>query len=330
MEKKSASAVACPECNGEFLLEDLLDGDEFVTCRSCNRKFRTADILRKSTDEKVAEVYSSAYVDVEKDRTKAYREVEEGKQKLEYERLKYEQSKSKKEFNVQLAKKLSKILIPIVIVLVLIVGLVVWINNYKKYEEESIAAGKIKICYDSSDLEGEDYTYVIERLEGLGFTNIRAVASVKESNFWTKENQVFEILIDNKDSFSKDHYFYPNAEIIIRYYEVETLGAETIEMKEISWPKSEIAKLVPVPQSTYGKIEWENAQGFVVYIGNTTAEQYKSYVDTCWESGFNLECSRGEDYFWADNADGHKLTVRYQENNTMFIRIDAKGYGFNK
>lgn len=106
--------------------------------------------------------------------------------------------------------------------------------------------------------------------------------------------------------------------------------SSTIIMSEIDWPQSSIAQIVPQPESNYGKIEWETYYGFVIYIGNTTQAEYKDYVDLCWDSGFNIDYNRGADYFWADNADGHKLEIRYQEGDIMFIRIDAKGYGFNK
>ena len=97
MEKKSASALKCPECGGEFAASDLLDSDEFVTCLGCGKKFRTADIFQKTTDEKVEEIRARAYVEVEKDRTQAYREVEEGKRKVEFEQIQQEKNKDEKQ-----------------------------------------------------------------------------------------------------------------------------------------------------------------------------------------------------------------------------------------
>lgn len=43
-----------------------------------------------------------------------------------------------------------------------------------------------------------------------------------------------------------------------------------MEMETITWPDSEMAKLLPVPKSTTGKIYSNDEDGFSVYIGNTS------------------------------------------------------------
>lgn len=91
---------------------------------------------------------------------------------------------------------------------------------------------------------------------------------------------------------------------------------------ELRWPKSEIAKLMPVPKSTSGKIEWEASYGFVIYVGETSLDDYNDYVDECIDLGFTEDYQRGDDYFYADNEDGYHVSVKYEGNNTMFVRID--------
>lgn len=93
-------------------------------------------------------------------------------------------------------------------------------------------------------------------------------------------------------------------------------------MSNLTWPKSEIAKLLPVPESAIGNIEWEADYGFVIYVGDTTIDQYKAYVDACFERGFSEDYQRGEDYFHAKNEDGYKVDLDYRGFNTMFVRID--------
>ena len=120
MEKRSASALVCPECGGEFAASDLLDGDSVVTCLNCGKQFSTSEIFHKSTDERVEEIRSKAYTDVEKDRTQAYRDVEEGKRKIEYERMKREfdrEDKQEQEKEVKAFKK-SKFRIVLIISIV--------------------------------------------------------------------------------------------------------------------------------------------------------------------------------------------------------------------
>lgn len=102
---------------------------------------------------------------------------------------------------------------------------------------------------------------------------------------------------------------------------------EPIIMEKLSWPKSEIATLIPVPNSTVGKIDWEDSYGFVIDVGETSVDEYNSYVEDCWEAGFNIDYRKGEDFFWADNTNGYSVSVRYEGDNVMWIRLDAPSEG---
>lgn len=95
-----------------------------------------------------------------------------------------------------------------------------------------------------------------------------------------------------------------------------------MEMSQIQWPSSDVAKLLPVPKSNIGSISWENSGGFVIYIGNTTKAEYNEYVNACSAKGFNVDYSKGDDYYYADNADGYHISLRYEGNNVMWIRAD--------
>lgn len=91
---------------------------------------------------------------------------------------------------------------------------------------------------------------------------------------------------------------------------------------EFSWPDSEIAELLPVPKSTIGRIEWEATYGFVIYVAETPKSEYNTYVDSCKENGFNIDYRAGDDYYYADNEEGYSLSLKYQGDDIMFIRID--------
>ena len=91
---------------------------------------------------------------------------------------------------------------------------------------------------------------------------------------------------------------------------------------ELRWPKSDIAKFMPVPKSTVGKIEWEASYGFVIYVGETTPDDYAAYVDECIDMGFTEDYQRGDEHFYADNKEGYHVSVTYEGNHTMFVRID--------
>lgn len=229
MEKKSASAIVCPECGGDFSAADLLDGDSIVTCLNCNRRFYTSEILRKSSEVEAEEIRSSAYRDVERERiqayreteaekTRAYRDVEEGKRRSESERLKFEYRKMKAQINakeVRLLKKALKIVIPIVAGLLVlsllvfsIVGLV--LHGYNP----NPTAIRLGISYE--DFQGMQYTEASNILEDKGFTNI-----MLQDAGWhllKKSGEVKQVTIDGCDEFYGFSKFLPDDLIIIYYY----------------------------------------------------------------------------------------------------------------
>lgn len=91
---------------------------------------------------------------------------------------------------------------------------------------------------------------------------------------------------------------------------------------KFQWPSSEIAQLLPIPKSNVGEIEWEASYGFVIYVGETSLDDYSEYVNACSEKGFTIDYQKGDDYYYGDNADGYHLSLRYEGDDTMFIRID--------
>lgn len=91
---------------------------------------------------------------------------------------------------------------------------------------------------------------------------------------------------------------------------------------EFKWPSSKIAKLLPIPKSKLGKIEWERASGFVIYIAETSLDDYNAYVDECIKKGFTVKYQKGDDYYYAYDEAGYYLSLKYEGNNTMFLQIE--------
>ncbi|MBP3307888.1 MAG: DUF5067 domain-containing protein [Clostridia bacterium] len=129
---------------------------------------------------------------------------------------------------------------------------------------------------------------------------------------------------EDNDSFSA---FNSNGyKIELSYYsslkEISVYVYAPKEMANFDWPDSKIAKLLPQPESNYGKIEWESESGFVIYVGKTTKAEYKNYVNDVKSAGFDIDYRKGDDYYNADNEDGYSVSLRYEGFNTIFIRID--------
>lgn len=138
------------------------------------------------------------------------------------------------------------------------------------------------------------------------------------------KNKGFSVDVsDNSDSFTA--FNDEGYKIDISYFSSGDMWITVdapISMSNFDWPNSDIAKLLPEPSSNYGKIEWEAEYGFVIYVGNTTKAEYKDYVEAVYARGFTVDYNKGDDYFYADNAEGYSVSLKYEDFNTMFVRID--------
>ena len=153
------------------------------------------------------------------------------------------------------------------------------------------------------NISENQYLDYIEDCKNKGFS----VEATEDSNSFTAFNN---------DGYKIDiSYFSSSRDMWI------TVDAP-ISMANFDWPNSDIAKLLPKPNSNYGKIEWEADYGFVIYVGNTTKADYKNYVNDVYALGFTIDYNKGDDYFYADNTEGYSVSLKYEGFNTMFIRID--------
>lgn len=149
--------------------------------------------------------------------------------------------------------------------------------------------------------EGQ-YKEYIEACKNKGFT----IDTETTGSFFYAYN-------DKGYKLSLSHYDY-NSEMHINL-------DSAMEMETITWPDSEMAKLLPVPKSTTGKIYSNDENSFSVYIGDTTIDDYKAYVKACEEKGFTVDVQKKDKTFSAKNADSYKLSVDYKGNNVIYISI---------
>ncbi len=92
---------------------------------------------------------------------------------------------------------------------------------------------------------------------------------------------------------------------------------------EFTWPDSDIAKLLPVPESNYGYIDMDSSEYLIVYVAQTTEENYNEYVSLCKGVGFTVDYSASSGYYVADNENGYHLTLEYEDGNVMYIGVEA-------
>lgn len=91
----------------------------------------------------------------------------------------------------------------------------------------------------------------------------------------------------------------------------------------ITWPSSTVGNMLPAPKSTTGKFSYEHDDSFFVYVSETSKADYDQYVADCSANGFNIDYDKGDTYYWADNADGYHISLKYEGNNIMAVEIKA-------
>ena len=94
-----------------------------------------------------------------------------------------------------------------------------------------------------------------------------------------------------------------------------------LTLMSLQWPTSGPAAMLPKPDASTGLIEWESDYGINVYVGETARTDYATYVQRCIDAGFNVDYSRGTDYFYGDNDAGDHLSLNYYGFNIMEIRL---------
>ena len=157
---------------------------------------------------------------------------------------------------------------------------------------------------DINDLSAKQFNDYVEACKEMGFT-VDAESNSSSYNAYNAEGY----------KLSLGHYG-SDADMSIQL-------EAPMEMTTITWPTSVAGNMLPTPKSTTGKFSYEYEDHFYVYVGNTTRSDYAEYVTACSERGFNVDYSKGDDYYYADNSDGWHISVRYEGNNIMTIDIDA-------
>ena len=90
------------------------------------------------------------------------------------------------------------------------------------------------------------------------------------------------------------------------------------EYDEITWPTSAIAQLLPVPEDlSNGVISSDREDYLSVYLGKLPKADYQSYVEQCKEKGFTVDYSSSDDYYFANNSEGYRLSVDYDVDRRM-------------
>lgn len=189
-------------------------------------------------------------------------------------------------------------------------------SSSSKWEKDSIAnvlpypeKGELDITLD----EPENFNALLEELTKQDWEVY--LEQIQESGFTID----VEKMGDTYSAYNEEGY-----KLDLNYYD-EILYIDIYppkEFKKLRWPKSDIAKLLPVPKAKVGVTEWEGSYGFLIYVGETSIDDFNDYVDACEDKGFTVDYQRGDKFYYADNKEGYQLTLRYEGFETMFVKIE--------
>lgn len=99
---------------------------------------------------------------------------------------------------------------------------------------------------------------------------------------------------------------------------------EPLKLSEYQWP--EMASALPAPASTLGLFERQDENSFLLYVGETSFEEYGKYVKSCIENGFDRKKTQEDTFFEAKNLEGIYVSVRYNGFSIIVIEYNTLGY----
>lgn len=153
----------------------------------------------------------------------------------------------------------------------------------------------------------EQYFQYIEACKKKGFT----IDTETVSNFFYAYNeQGYKLSLSYQD-YSKEMHISLSA---------------GMELGVLSWSDSDLAQMLPVPESAVGEIRRDDEKGFAAYIGNTSINAFNFYVKACGDKGFTVEADKSDKNFSAKNMDGYRLSIDYRGNNIIYIFLEEPEY----
>lgn len=187
-----------------------------------------------------------------------------------------------------------------------------WVNLRLGDKLPAFEKAKAEVMWDKEDLLS------------LNFYNV----SKPEFEAYIQKCKDYGYTIDAEDSNSR--YFAYNAEgycLTLGYSDFMNENELSIHLEDpkkkanVVWPNGKLVEGVPIPKSLIGEVFSETSTSFSVYLADIEKAYFSEYVALCMANGFNVDYTKSETYFRAENKDGITLTVTYEGFNTLYIWV---------
>ena len=261
------------------------------------------------------------------------RKIEEEKH-AEAERKKQAKEIKKAERKAANRKRGKAIIIAIIAIAVLAGGILIFnslrysgridTTNYNatyEWPASGLATDVPKPAIETGEIQNNNGTYLDFYIYKAKLDDYNTyVTACKEYGFTVIEEEsgdYYEAYNEAGDRYLEINYYedYNKIYVVVKAPE---------NWSEIYWPKSELAATLPVPSKLYGEVSWDDSDNLDVYIAGVTAAEFNAYIDACIAAGYNVDYSRYDDSFHAEDANGNTLYIYYQEFNVMNIDANAK------
>ena len=229
------------------------------------------------------------------------------------------QTVKKKQTKTVKKPKTAKILLGIVCAIVVIFAIFFIRSNFSRYDWNDI-----QLNYLLPEPESKWGKLSSNRDDYLSLTVHRFSAEAYFEYITACVEMGFTVDAEQSDR-SYSAYNEVGYELVLHYTESDDKMRINIdapmEMGMIEWSDSEIAKLLPIPTSTEGKIKRDDEQGFEVYLKNISKSDLETYISNCEANGFTHNYEKEDNYYYAQNVDGYQFTAKYEGCNVVFLSI---------
>lgn len=142
---------------------------------------------------------------------------------------------------------------------------------------------------------------------------------------WCEEkgfNIEIEAMGNSFDAYNQEGYH-----LLLSYIDSQDEMHITLEtpipLETFELPEYAVAAGLPIPASTTGHYNWQNEDGFSLYIGETTKEEYFLYKNACVEAGFTEDPYEYDAVYSATNVAGHKVSLNYKGFNIFTLEFSS-------